>query len=141
MDHSNNFMANQILLALGAAHAGPPATLQKGVDAVNQFAATTLSMKGFTVAEGSGLSRKNRLSADHMLTILQAYRPFAHLLRSAPAERYKTGSLKGVRTRAGYLLGDGQQLYPYVIFINTPGKSPEPLLDLLKQMLTPGPKR
>jgi D-alanyl-D-alanine carboxypeptidase/D-alanyl-D-alanine-endopeptidase (penicillin-binding protein 4) len=44
---------------------------------------------------------------------------------------YKTGTLHGVHTRAGYIEDAKGELYSFVILINTPGKSPEPIMDII----------
>ena len=62
LEFSNNFIANQLLVASGAAAYGPPGTLDKGVAAAESFSREVLGMETRLV-EGSGLSRQNRLSA------------------------------------------------------------------------------
>jgi len=58
----------------------------------------------------------NRISALEMLTILKKFRPYKHLLKRKDNVLYKTGSLKGIRTEVGYIEGDRQELYYFVIF-------------------------
>ncbi|MBC8418451.1 MAG: D-alanyl-D-alanine carboxypeptidase [Desulfobacterales bacterium] len=115
---SSNFIANQILISLGASVSGPPGTLAKGVDAVTDFARNDLHLEGVKIVEGSGISRQNRLSALHMLTILERFKPYRHLLKRENNVSYKTGSLEGVRTRVGYVEDDLRGLYYFVIFLN-----------------------
>ena len=118
LKYSNNFMANQLLLTVGAAAYQPPATLEKGVEAIRQFAAQTLNLTPLALSEGSGLSRANRMSPDQMIKILIEFMPYHALLNRQGNEYYKTGTLFGVRTRAGYILGEDNRLYPYVIMVN-----------------------
>ena len=134
MKNSNNFIANQLILTSGAAVSGPPATMEKAVAAVKAYGATVLKIDPLMVVEGSGISRDNRLSAAMFLKILEAFQPFHTLLRRQGNEYFKTGTLNGIRTRAGYLEGtDG--LYPFVVLINTPGKGTEPVMKRLKRMI------
>ena len=133
MRYSNNFMANQLFLSLGADLAGPPATLDKGAATVAQYAQRRLGLENLVLVEGSGISRENRLSAADLLKILEAFKPYADLLPADPTERYKTGTLSGIRTRAGYILDIKERRYPYAILLNTPGKSPQPILEILKR--------
>ncbi|MGM0453154.1 MAG: D-alanyl-D-alanine carboxypeptidase, partial [Thermodesulfobacteriota bacterium] len=56
MEYSNNFVANQLLLAAGARAYGPPATLEKGVRAADTYAQDALGIDP-TIVEGSGISR------------------------------------------------------------------------------------
>ena len=74
LEFSNNFMANQILIALGAHVYGPPGTLAKGVKVVTDFCRNELQLSDVQIAEGSGISRKNRLSALDMLAVLKSKR-------------------------------------------------------------------
>jgi D-alanyl-D-alanine carboxypeptidase/D-alanyl-D-alanine-endopeptidase (penicillin-binding protein 4) len=103
LEHSNNFIANQVLIALGAALDGPPGTLQKGVGVLSDYAEEVIHLRDIDLAEGSGISRKNRLSALDFLEILRRFKPYRTLLESDGRLLYKTGSLKNVNTRAGYI--------------------------------------
>ncbi len=122
-------MANQIMLVLGAEVFGPPATLEKGRQAVLDYA-DTLGLSGIRVAEGSGISRQNRLSARDMLRILKEFEPCRRLLISRGLTYYKTGTLDGIQTRAGYMETDEGSSF-FVIFLNTPGGDADRLLDLI----------
>lgn len=135
MKSSSNFMANQLLLASGVAAFGPPATLEKGVMAATTYADKVLGVSTVRVTEGSGISRDNRLSAAAMMKILRAFEPHCHLLRYQDGEYYKTGTLDGVRARAGYLTGPEGGLYPFVVIINTPGKDTGPVMGRLKRFV------
>jgi len=134
MEHSNNFTANQILIVAGATVSGPPGTLEKGVQAAKDFAARKLGIKNLEMVEGSGISRKNRISANMMLTVLKAFEPYRHLLRHEDGVYFKTGTLYGISTRAGFLEGSSG-MYPFVILLNTSGKSAESLLPDIQQLI------
>ena len=45
---------------------------------------------------------------------------------------YKTGSLTGVKTKAGYIETETGMVYRFVIMINTKGKSTERIMSALK---------
>jgi D-alanyl-D-alanine carboxypeptidase/D-alanyl-D-alanine-endopeptidase (penicillin-binding protein 4) len=136
---SNNVMARQLFLTLGAAAAGPPATPEKSIAAIKQW----LSEKGLHFPElvlenGSGLSRIERISARSLgrlllaafaspvMPELTASLPLAAVdgtmrKRLAGAEvagqaHVKTGSLAGVRAIAGYVL-DARGRRVVVVFI------------------------
>jgi len=117
---SSNFMANQLFLALGAARYGPPATLSKGADAISRFAREKLGLNAIHIVEGSGLSRENRVSAMDMLAVLKSFRPYKDLLRRKHGVYYKTGTLNGIRARAGYIQNSAADVYYFVIFFNQP---------------------
>ena len=52
--------------------------------------------------EGSGLSRGNRFTARGLAEVLKLFAPHMGLLESRKGASYKTGTLEGVRTLAGY---------------------------------------
>jgi serine-type D-Ala-D-Ala carboxypeptidase/endopeptidase (penicillin-binding protein 4) len=115
LEYSNNFIANQVMLALGAHVHGPPATLDKGVQVLTRITADLPGWETANIAEGSGISRENRVTPAQMGTLLLAFMPHHELLRHSGTQYYKTGTLTGIRTRAGYFVGTDQRLYPFVI--------------------------
>jgi D-alanyl-D-alanine carboxypeptidase/D-alanyl-D-alanine-endopeptidase (penicillin-binding protein 4) len=132
---SNNFIANQILLVMGAKILGPPATVDKGLQVLRGFYHDNLGIETGRIVEASGISRQNRISAQAMLKILQRYEPYHTLMRQEGREFYKTGHLEGVRTRAGFISGVDGQLYRFVVMCNTPGKSTDAIMAALERHL------
>jgi D-alanyl-D-alanine carboxypeptidase/D-alanyl-D-alanine-endopeptidase (penicillin-binding protein 4) len=64
---SNNVMARQLLLSMGAKQHGAPGTTQKGASAVGQFLESRgLRFSNLRIDNGSGLSRSERISAREM---------------------------------------------------------------------------
>ena len=132
--HSNNVMARQLLLTLGAETYGPPASLDKA----RRAAAELLRRKGLDLSSlvldnGSGLSRSTRISArDLGRVVVHAGRgpKFPELIASLPIAgrdgtltrtykempfsgraHIKTGSLNGVSAIAGMIsTGSGRRL-------------------------------
>lgn len=128
---SNNIAARQLYLTLGVADAvkqnNSPATLAKSDAAIRKWLATKqLNFPELVVENGSGLSRKEQISARHMgQLLLAAFKspvmpefisslPIAAMdgtLRNRFADtpvkglaHMKTGTLDKVRALAGYLL-------------------------------------
>ncbi len=132
---SNNFIANQLILTMGARIFGPPANLEKGIRALEGFSKNDLGLEGIALAEGSGLSRQNRLTPLHMGQILLAFMPFHKLMPENRNEYYKTGTLSDVRCRAGFIKGKNKKLYPFVIMINEQNKGYDAILKDLIQMV------
>jgi len=136
---SSNYIANQLILTIGAKAYGTPATLEKGVKAVELFSKQNLKLDKIIISEGSGLSRSNMVSPDEMLKILLKFIPFYSLMNKHGNDFFKTGTLDGVRTRAGYILGNDQRLYPYVIMVNQKNKGYESirknLIDRVSQVI------
>lgn len=135
LEHSNNFVTNQLLIAAGASAKGSPGTLVKGVALASDYAKNELEIENMTIAEGSGISRNNRVSASQMDRVLQRFLPYRHLMRRQGREFYKTGTLYGISTRAGYIETAGGGLYRYVILLNTAGKSTDPIILRLLRIL------
>ena len=134
MAHSNNFTANQILIAAGAKRYGPPGTLEKGVGTLSAFAEEKLGIHGLTLTEGSGVSRQNRITAEGLLAVVDSFVPYRHLMVEENRIRTKTGTLAGIQTRAGYIEA-ASGLYRFVILINTPGRSADRILQELSAAL------
>lgn len=135
LEHSNNYTTNQILIAAGTQAYSPPGTLDKGVQAAISYAKNILHLKNFKIAEGSGISRENRISANDLERVLEAFAPHHHLLRYEDGDFYKTGTLLGINTRAGYIENAEGALYRYAILINTPGKSADRITRRLLSVL------
>lgn len=129
LEYSNNFIANQILIATGAHRFDPPGSLAKGIRAMLSYLKEELHLTDIHLAEGSGISRQNRFSAAAMHQILLRFEPYHRLLPHAAGEYYKTGSLHGIRTRVGYIEAQAGGLYHFVVFLNTAGKRTEPIMD------------
>ena len=137
---SNNVMARQLFLTLGAKES---ASLARSTQAVHDW----LQKKQFDFPElvlenGAGLSRNERLSAQHLAQLLQsaaAHPLSAELqsslpilgvdgtvkkrLRESPAASHahlKTGTLEGVKTVAGYVRSRTGREWAVVFFIAHP---------------------
>jgi D-alanyl-D-alanine carboxypeptidase/D-alanyl-D-alanine-endopeptidase (penicillin-binding protein 4) len=121
LEYSNNFVANQLLLVLGAERSGPPATLAKGVRTVSEFLSGEVGLRRYRLVEGSGLSRENRIDAREMIALLQHFVPYKALLKARDGVFHaKTGTLKGVSTYAGYMESASGELYPFAILLDRP---------------------
>ncbi len=121
--YSNNFIANQLFLTLGAQLSGYPATSESA-----QLALTAqlheLYGEGYgddpnvlTMVEGSGLGRNQRATAEAMVHILQSFEPYNDLLTETNGVLRKSGTLTGVYNFAGYIPHEGE-LYPFAILTN-----------------------
>jgi D-alanyl-D-alanine carboxypeptidase/D-alanyl-D-alanine-endopeptidase (penicillin-binding protein 4) len=135
LEHSNNFTTNQLLIATGAEIIGSPGTLAKGVTIARDYAKNMLGIEDLSIVEGSGISRDNKVSAAQMDRVLQEFLPYYHLMRRRGREHYKTGTLHGISTRAGYIKSAHSGLYRYVIMLNSPGKSTDSLILRLLRIL------
>ena len=135
LEHSNNFTTNQLLISAGIEAFGPPGNLAKGVEAAVAYASNELAIDDMTIFEGSGISRQNRVSALEMMRVLEAFEPNFVLLRQLGRDFYKTGTLHGISTRAGYITSQNGGRYRYVVMINTRGKSTQPIMRQLLQLL------
>ena len=137
MAFSNNFIANQLLIAAGARAYGAPGNLAKGARALNAFAAETLGVTEADLVEGSGISRKNRINAQELMRALVHFEPYRHLMTREANIYFKTGTLNGIRTRVGYIETRDDRLLRFVLLLNSPGKQPQPILKRVQAYLQP----
>jgi serine-type D-Ala-D-Ala carboxypeptidase/endopeptidase (penicillin-binding protein 4) len=99
---SNNYIANQVFLEIGAHRLGGPVSLEKSLRVANEMLAAHGLAAAIHLEEGSGISRDNRFTARGLAKVLELFAPHANLLRGHDGGMNKTGSLDGVRTLAGY---------------------------------------
>lgn len=160
---SNNIAARQLYLATGVASAekpGPgaaPATLEKSHAAVREWLASKqLDFPELVIENGAGLSRKERISAQHMGELLLAAwrsRVMPEFISSMPVTamdgtmkkrmnhsdvagqaHIKTGLLEGVKTMAGYVLAKSGKRMVVVFLVNHPkAGNAQPAMDTLLQ--------
>lgn len=144
---SNNVMARQLYLTLGAEAGGAPAVPEKAAAAIRAWlAGKKLRVPELVLENGSGLSRAERISAGNLAALLQAAWRSAVMpefvaslplaaadgtmrkrLRGAPAAGHahiKTGLLSDVRSIAGYVLDKRGRRYVVVMIVNHP-RAPE----------------
>ena len=50
-------------------------------------------------------------------------------------EFYKTGTLKNINTRAGYIKNKKGEVYRFVVLINTPGKSTTKIMPAIHKLI------
>ncbi len=131
MRYSNNFIANQLFLVSGARVYGGPATWDKGRRAVNGFFQEKLGFcpESFHMEEGSGLSRKNRVTARTMLELLAAFEKYSSLLPAEKGLRIKSGTLAGVFSYAGYL-EKNNRMHRVVIILNQKKNTRDAILEI-----------
>ncbi len=138
---SNNVMARQLYLTLGAEMLGPPGNGERSAEVVRAWLAQKkLDFPELVLENGTGLSRQERISAQHMgALLLDAWHSavMPELMSSLPLVAYdgtmrrrlrfesiagqahiKTGSLADARTLAGYVLDRRGQRRVVVLFIN-----------------------
>jgi len=99
---SNNYMANQVFLEIGGHRLGGPVSLEKSLKVANEILAKHDLEEAIHLEEGSGISRGTRFTARGLAKVLHLFEPHANLLHGNESTAYKTGTLPGVRTLAGY---------------------------------------
>jgi D-alanyl-D-alanine carboxypeptidase/D-alanyl-D-alanine-endopeptidase (penicillin-binding protein 4) len=118
MKYSTNFVANQLVLKLGAEYQGAPASSDKVALTLNEQLSTAFGWKSFLLEEGAGLSRANRLSPAQLVDVLERFTNWKHLLPEIEPRVYaKSGSLIGVSALAGYI-NKQDEWRPFAVIIN-----------------------
>ena len=139
--YSNNLMARQLLLTIAAETSGLPATEALGGQAIRAWLLSkNTPFNELVIENGSGLSRIERISAQHLGDLLvNAYHGpiMPELMASLPIlgidgtvmkrlkdsqvsgrAHLKTGSLDGVSTIAGYVLDNKNRRWVVVFLVN-----------------------
>ncbi len=133
MKYSNNFIANQLLLTLGLAVDGEPATLAKGVAVLGRFLEQQVGLDraDFKLAEGSGISRRNVIAPLALAQVVRGFRRHRQLLSETGGVALKTGTLTGVYALAGYL--PSEHPLCFVVLLNQPRNTRDQVLAVLKR--------
>ena len=140
--YSNNFIAEQILRTLAAREFGPPGTTENGVRLLRDYlAGLGFPRDSFTVVDGSGLSRQNRLSPEQLVAVLMdahedlsIFPEFISALAimgldgsvdermtAVPGSqriRAKTGTLNHVSALSGYFQSSDGEVFAFSILLN-----------------------
>ena len=116
---SNNYIANQVFLEIGAHRLGGPVSLEKSLRVANQMLGAQGLAKAIYIEEGSGISRNNHFTARGLAKVLELFAPHADLLRGQDGGMSKTGTMEGVRTLAGYTDTSGHGRMRFVISLSS----------------------
>ena len=135
MLYSNNFIANQLFLVLGATRFGYPATWGKARQVMADFLQEKyrLSESDIRIMEGSGLSRKNRVSPRVMILLLDSFKPYSRHLPQKDGKLLKSGTLHGVYCYAGYFREEGN-MDSFVLLLNQEKNNRESILAVLESV-------
>jgi len=139
---SNNFVAEQILKTIGAEIHGPPGTTLNGLRAMDEYMQSLkYKPEEFSILDGSGLSRQNRLSPDQIVSVLQdmyedlgVYPEFISALgvmgrdgnvlkrmnghNRVERARVKTGTLNSVSALSGYFQSADGERFAFSMLMN-----------------------
>lgn len=140
---SDNFVTEQILKVLGAEVKGVPGSTEKGIEVIREFLRDEIgiSSENYILENGSGLSRKNRVSPKQIVKLLRYMYDNLEVkseyltslaiagvdgtmrrrLRDTFAERRlraKTGALRGVSCLSGYAFTRDNEVITFSIMVN-----------------------
>ncbi len=139
--YSNNFVAEQIAKTMAAEVSSSPGTHKKALSLNLSFLNKAgVDTSGIVLADGSGLSRKNRLTVKAVAQLLSVMSRKYDIgpdftaslgimgvdgsvetrLKVSPARsfsRAKTGSLNGISSLAGYVQAKNGKLYAFAIIL------------------------
>jgi len=140
--HSNNFIAETLLKTLGAELVGTPGTTAKGLQALREYLSRIgVTSDGIALADGSGLSHENRVTARALVQTLRAmnedFELWPEFLSSLPIAgvdgtlqrrfrkedllrkvRAKTGKIAGVTALSGYAVNAEEETFAFAILMN-----------------------
>lgn len=122
LEYSNNFVANALFLHLASPDGKGRVSMAAAQRAMTDFARRRFGWRDFTLEDGAGLSRGNRLSARQLVEVMEAFAPYRDLMPAQDgnsAVRAKTGTLRGVSCYAGYVRRGGTW-EPFALMINEP---------------------
>ncbi len=139
---SNNFVAEQIAKTIAAEKTGAPGSHEKALELLRRFLTDSgIDVSEIILADASGLSRRNRISAKAITSLLTVMNGRFDIgpdflaalgimgvdgsvkkrMSSSPARsqaRAKTGSLSRLSALAGYVAGEKGSLFAFAIFLN-----------------------
>lgn len=144
--YSNNLMVRQLFMTIGAERAASPVMEADSIHVIQAWLASKgLRFPELILENGSGLSRNERISAQHMAAfLLAAYASpvmpeylsalpipsvdgtMANRLRNSPSRgsaHLKTGTITGVSALAGYVHDHKGRRWVTVIMVNDPKSS------------------
>ena len=151
--YSNNVMARQIFLALSAARQGQGEAQASAQVARQWLASRGIDAPGFSIENGAGLSRADRITAATLVSLLKsawATPLMPEIAASLPVfatdgtlktrrgggaagqAHVKGGTLTGVQSAAGYVLDRSGKRWAFAMMINHPkANAAQPALDAL----------
>src|SRR4029077_9071213 len=74
---SNNYIANQVFLEIGARRLGGPVSLEKSLQVAREMLAAYALAEPIHLEEGSGISRNNHFTARGLAKVLELFEPHA----------------------------------------------------------------
>ena len=132
---SNNYIANQLFLEVGAQKLGKPVSIEKSLAVLDTLLAEHDLSEHIQLVEGSGISKKNRVTSEGFAGVLRNFKRYAELLkRTKRGSRYKTGTLDSVSALAGFAKTKkhGQVLF----VISLPGRTGQLRFRILRAIET-----
>ncbi len=134
LKYSNNFIANQLYLHMGAKLGNPPASLAQSNHLMRQYL-SRLGLPRIEIEEGSGLSRTNAITPHEMVALLKHFAPHRALMHEEKGRFSKTGTLTGVSCLVGYFPSSHHGWVRFAILLNQGGNHRERIADLLQKGL------
>jgi D-alanyl-D-alanine carboxypeptidase/D-alanyl-D-alanine-endopeptidase (penicillin-binding protein 4) len=118
LKYSTNFIANQLILMLSAKSYHRPANFVDVQNYMEETLRRQFNWQAFTMKDGAGLSRENRLSPEQLVQLLGVFKPWTYLLpQVTPGVYAKSGTLNKVSTLAGYAVNSKQQWLPFALMM------------------------
>ena len=140
--YSSNFIAEQVLKAIGASNSSGPGSTLKGVEKISAYLESLgISDEEYVLVNGSGLSRRIILRPEHLTAVLTDMAKDSKVspefmaslaiggrdgtlwsrfrdVKQVDRLRGKTGTINGVHCLAGYLDGPAGKSYAFAYLVN-----------------------
>ncbi|WP_263322153.1 D-alanyl-D-alanine carboxypeptidase/D-alanyl-D-alanine-endopeptidase [Endozoicomonas sp. Mp262] len=125
LERSDNLFSDSLMKTLGHKVTGFSGSYERGTDAIIKVLGDKgIDLSHSHIADGSGLSRYNLISASTLADVLaMAWREWGSdspwLINRPYKDRwFKTGTMKGVSAVAGYIFPSGSEPLLFVVMVN-----------------------
>jgi D-alanyl-D-alanine carboxypeptidase/D-alanyl-D-alanine-endopeptidase (penicillin-binding protein 4) len=138
LEYSNNFAANMLLLTAACSVEGKPVDLEDASILLTDFVRNEIGAPQTIALEGSGLSRKNRMSPRDVVKTLSflADNGWRDLLPAYNGVTAKSGTLTGISCLGGYLASPKGGDVRFALLLEGEQELRDEILSILKTDLT-----
>jgi len=135
LEHSNNFITNQIFLCIGSYNFKKPKTdLKSSTKFINEYLKEKYLLTNTGLVEGSGLSRDNFTTANDLLKIMIKFFQYKELMRYNKIKNYyyKTGTLKDNNSIVGFYQSEKDNEWKiFIVLLNQVERNRNKIVEII----------